>query len=144
MAGQVPLISSACAGPLGLLQLPRLWQKLLLGARGQLHEDWDLCGSGFDQMLLDAIGLDRDATIAYVTKEQPSYTEFEGWVREHATRLSRGDIARSNEAIRRYEHDDATRKAILAAAGLEDDGSLRDAVRLNELEDWTAFHESLQ
>ncbi len=32
----VPLISSGLAGPLGILHLPRLWQKVSLEARGKL------------------------------------------------------------------------------------------------------------
>ncbi len=32
----VPLISSGTAGPLGVLHLPRLWQKVSLEARGKL------------------------------------------------------------------------------------------------------------
>ena len=36
MSKIVPLISSGIAGPLGVLHLPRLWQKVLLESLGQL------------------------------------------------------------------------------------------------------------
>lgn len=143
MAGQIPLISSGSAGPLGAIHLPRLWQKLLLGAKGLLHEDWDMCGKGFDQMTLDALGLDREKTIAFVRENLPTYPQFEAWVRQNGTKLTPADIEKHNAAVRAYEHSDATRKAILEANGIPDDGTIRDAVRLNELEDWLAFHESV-
>ena len=42
-----------------------------------------------------------------------------------------------------YNHDDDTREAILGAAAVDDDGSILDAVNLNNLDDWTEFHTSL-
>jgi hypothetical protein len=53
----VPLISSGTAGPLGAIHLPRLWLKLSLAAADALPEGYDECGSGFDAMTLDALGL---------------------------------------------------------------------------------------
>ena len=38
MSKIVPLISSGVAGPLGVLHLPRLWQKVLLESLGQLAD----------------------------------------------------------------------------------------------------------
>jgi hypothetical protein len=143
MAGQIPLISSGSAGPLGAVHLPRLWQKLLLGSKGLLHEDWDMCGMGFDQMTLEGLGLDREKTIAFVKENSPTYPHFEAWVRQNGTKLSAADIEKHNAAVRGYEHSDATRAAILGANGIKDDGKIRDAVRLNELEDWLAFHEAV-
>jgi len=143
MAGQVPLISSGSAGPLGAVHLPRLWQKLLLGSKGLLHEDWDLCGDGFDQLTLDDLGLDRSKTIAVVNQNLPTYPQFEAWVRANGTKLTESDIEKHNAAVRGYEHGDDTRSGILGANGIEDDRTIRDAVRLNELEDWLAFHGSV-
>ena len=56
MAGMIPTISSGVAGPLGVLHLPRFWSKVLMDAKGQLHEDYPACGAGFDQMVLDGLG----------------------------------------------------------------------------------------
>jgi hypothetical protein len=140
--GMVPLISSGAAGPLGAIHLPRLWQKLLLSANGQLAEGYSECGTGFDQMLLDALKLDRDATVAYVKQNKPTYPQFEEWVRQQrGGTVPQADIEESNRAIRAYEHGDEDCKEILEAAGMRHSGALRDAVTLNNLEDWTAFHQ---
>ena len=57
----IPNISSDIAGPLGAIHLPRLWSKLRLSAAGQLEDGYPECGAGFDQMVLDGLGVDRDA-----------------------------------------------------------------------------------
>ena len=57
----IPNISSDIAGPLGAIHLPRLWSKLRLSAAGQLQDGYPECGAGFDQMVLDGLGVDRDA-----------------------------------------------------------------------------------
>jgi hypothetical protein len=49
-------------------------------------------------------------------------------------------VSTLNAAITGYIHDDATRKAILAENNIEDTGKIRDAVNLNNLDDWKAFH----
>ncbi len=142
--GVVPLISSGAAGPLGAIHLPRLWQKLLLSAKGQLAEGYSECGKGFDQMLLDGLKLDREATIAYVKQHRPTYPQFEEWVRQQrGGTVPAADIEASNRAIRAYEHGDDDCKEILEAAGMQHTGAIKDAVTLNNLEDWTAFHESV-
>lgn len=139
MSTFVPLISSGCAGPLGVLHLPRFWQKASLDAVGKLDPDYPACGGGYDQMTLDALGLDKDATLAFIRDNTPSYVEFEAWVKENATRLGPEAIARHNSAVTGYLHADDTRRAILQGVGLAD-GEPKDAVRLNELDDWGAFH----
>jgi hypothetical protein len=140
----VPLISSGVAGPLGALQLPRLWQKLLLSATGQLPEGYSECGKGFDHMLLDALKLDREATIAYVKGSRPTYPQFEQWVvQQRGGSIPPAEIEASNRAIQSYEHGDEDRREILEAAGMKDSGQIRDAVSLNNLDDWTAFHQAL-
>ncbi|HCK09898.1 DUF5069 domain-containing protein [bacterium] len=145
MAATVPLISSGVAGPLGVLHLPRFWQKVVLKATGNLHDEYPECGAGFDQMCLNALGLDKDETLAYLHDNVPSYPEFEKWVLEKkGGSLDQAAVGEFNSAARGYNHDDDTRKGILDAAGIEDDGSVLDAVHLNQLEDWTEFHASLK
>lgn len=137
----VPFISSGVSGPLGVIHLPRLWSKLLLGAKGLLPEGYDTCGAGFDQMVLDALGLNREATIGYIQGSLPSYTEFEKWILEqNGGKLDMAAVDRLNKAIAGYEHREAVRRDILAAAGLPDDGTITTAVKLNELDDWTELH----
>jgi hypothetical protein len=47
-----PLISSGVAGPLGVLHLPRLWQKVSLEEAGKLASGYPGVGTGFDAMTL--------------------------------------------------------------------------------------------
>ena len=44
-----------------------------------------------------------------------------------------------NSAVVGYNHDDATREGILNAVGLPG-ADIKDAVNLNNLEDWHDFH----
>lgn len=141
---QIPLISSGSAGALGALHLPRLWQKVTLSAKGLLAEGYDECGQGFDQMTLDGLKLDRDAAIAYIKSSDPTYAQFEAWAKaQRGGSIPQADIDAHNAAISGYNHDDDTRKAILDAAGIADDGSVLDAVTLNNIDDWTDYHASL-
>jgi hypothetical protein len=140
----VPLISSGVAGPLGVLHLPRLWLKASLEARGKLASGYPGCGKGYDQMVLDGLGLDREATLNYLKEKRPSYPQFENWVRQQpGVKLDKASVEQLNSAIRGYNHDDSTRKGILEASGLPDDsGAPRDAVNLNNLDDWKEFWEA--
>ena len=139
----VPLISSCVAGPLGVLHLPRLWLKASLEARGRLAAGYPGCGKGYDQMVVSALGLDRDAVLSYIKTARPTYPQFEAWVKgQPGVKLDSGTVETLNSAIRGYIHDDATRQSILSANGLADDASaFRDAVNLNNLDDWKEFHE---
>ena len=144
MAGLVPTISSGVAGPLGVLHLPRFWSKVLMNAKGVLHEDYPACGTGYDQMVLDALKLDKDATLAYISDNSPTYPQFETWVLEQSGgSLDADAVAELNAAIKGYEHDDDTRTSVLGASGIEDDGTILDAVNLNNLDDWYELHASL-
>ena len=144
MSTIVPLISSGVAGPLGVLHLPRLWLKLSLEATGKLAPGYPGAGKGYDQMVIDGLGLNRDAVINFVKQNRPTYPQFEGWVKKSGTKLDKGSIEKLNSAIRGYNHDDETRKSILSASGLADDASApKDAVNLNNLDDWKEFHEAV-
>jgi hypothetical protein len=140
----VPLISSGVAGPLGVIHLPRLWLKVSLEARGKLAAGYPGAGQGYDQMVIDGIGLTRDAVIKFIKDTRPTYPQFEAWVKKNATKLDKGSVEKLNAAIRGYNHDDATRKSILGANGIADDASAaKDAVNLNNLDDWKEFHEAV-
>ena len=138
----VPLISSGTAGPLGVLHLPRLWLKSSLEARGKLAAGYPGCGKGYDQMVLDGLGLDRQKALDYIKNSRPSYTQFETWVKQQpGAKLDKSSVDSLNSAIRGYIHDDETRGSICSGAGMANDGSApRDAVNLNNLDDWTEFH----
>jgi hypothetical protein len=135
----IPTISSGTAGPLGVLHLPRLWQKMCLGAAGKLADGYANCGPGYDMMTLDALGMDRDALVAFVSTSKPTYVQFEKFIIENATNLNAASVAELNAAITGYQHADGTRQSILSAVGLPD-GKPSDAINLNNLDDWQEFH----
>ena len=140
----VPLISSGVAGPLGVLHLPRLWLKLSLESVGKLALGYPGAGTGYDQMVIDGLGLNRDAVIQYVKKSKPTYPQFETWVKKNATKLDKASVEKLNAAIRAYIHDDDTRKSILGACSLPDDAAApKDAINLNNLDDWKEFHQAV-
>lgn len=144
MSKIVPLISSGTAGPLGVLHLPRLWQKASLEAKGLIADGYPGCGQGYDQMVLDGLGLDRDATLEFIKTKVPTYPEFEKWILEQkGGSLDAEAVSKLNAAITGYIHDDATRKSILDANGITDEGKIKDAINLNNLDDWYEFHASV-
>ena len=144
-ATYVPLSSSGVAGPLGVLHLPRLWLKASLEARGKLAAGYPGCGKGYDQMVIDGLGLNRDAVLNFIKNDKPTYPQFEAWIKKQpGAKVDKASVEKLNSAIRGYIHDDQTRKNILGANGLPDDaGACRDAVNLNNLDDWKEFHEAV-
>lgn len=141
----VPLISSGIAGPLGVLHLPRLWQKVLLESAGRLADGYPGIGKGYDSMVISALGLHADAVKKFVGEKKPTYPQFEAWIKQQpGVKLDKATIHKLNVAMAGYIHDDATRKAILGANGLADDGAVcPDAINLNNLDDWKEFHTAL-
>ena len=113
MAKMIPLIGSSEAGPLGAIHLPRLWLKVTLSASGALHDDYDECGAGFDQMVLDGLGVDRDAALDYLKSNMPTYPQFEQWVvDQNGGSIDQSVVDASNAAITGYEHGGDTVSAI--------------------------------
>ncbi len=145
MNTHVPLISSGVAGPLGVVHLPRLWQKVSLEACGKLAAGYPGIGKGYDMMVISALGLDPDAVKKFIKESKPTYPQFEAWIKKQpGAKLDKATIHKLNVAIAGYIHDDGTRKGILSANGLSDDGSvLPDAVNLNNLDDWFEFHQAV-
>ncbi len=140
----VPLISSGVAGPLGVVHLPRLWQKVSLEATGKLASGYPAVGKGFDAMTLAALGLEEHAVKGYIEQNKPTYPQFEAWVKQNAKSLTPEAIKKHNAAVRGYNHDDDTRKGILSACGIPDDTAApKDAVNLNNLDDWYEFHQAV-
>jgi hypothetical protein len=144
MSKFVPLISSGIAGPLGVLHLPRLWLKVSLDSRGKLADGYPAVGTGFDQLVIDGLNLKRDALVSFISEKRPTYPQFEQWIREQpGAALDEASIDKLNEAIAGYNHDDETRRSVLGAANMADDTKApRDAVNLNNLDDWTEFHQA--
>src|SRR5580704_16886320 len=105
----VPLISSGVAGPLGVLHLPRLWLKASLESRGKLAPGYPGAGKGYDQMVIDGLGLKRDAVLEFIKTTRPTYPQFEAWVKKNVSDLDKASIEKLNASIRAYIHDDDTR-----------------------------------
>lgn len=138
------MISSGTAGPLGVLHLPRLWLKASLGAAGKLHPDYPALSPGYDQMVLNALGIPLVAFEAFIASERPTYPRCEAWILEQCGgKLDPKVVADLNASIAGYLHKDSTRKSILEANGLQDDGTLLDAINLNNLDDWLGFHQAV-
>ncbi len=141
----VPLISSGTAGPLGVLHLPRMWLKVSLEARGKIAAGYPGIGKGYDSMVCAALNINPDAAKKFVADSKPTYPQFEAWIRKQpGVKLDKATIHKLNVSIAGYIHDDDTRKGILSANGLPEDGSvLPDAINLNNLDDWYEFHQAV-
>ena len=139
MSNIVPLISSGTQGPLGVLHLPRLWQKVSLEAAGKIAEGYPGIGDGYDSMVIAGLGLDKEAVRSYITNEKPTYPAFEAWIQaQDGATLDDASIGALNDSITGYNHDADTKAGILSANGLESGPD--DAVNLNNLDDWLEFH----
>ncbi|MDQ3623328.1 MAG: DUF5069 domain-containing protein, partial [Verrucomicrobiota bacterium] len=96
----VPLISSGVAGPLGVVHLPRLWQKVSLEARGKLASGYPGIGKGFDTMVITALGLNPEAVQQFISDQRPTYPQFEAWVKKQpGAKLDKANIDQSNAAV---------------------------------------------
>ena len=92
-------------------------------------------------MVLDGIGIDKGDFEAFISDAKPSYIELENWIlQQKGGSLDQDAVDKLNAAITGYIHADGTRTEILAAAGRPDDGTIKDAVNLNNLDDWATFH----
>ena len=95
-------------------------------------------------MTLGALGLEEQAVRNYIKQNNPTYPEFEAWVKKNGKSVNREAIEKHNAAVRGYNHDDETRREILSACGIADDTSApKDAVNLNNLDDWYEFHQAV-
>ncbi|HEX8312694.1 MAG TPA: DUF5069 domain-containing protein [Chthoniobacteraceae bacterium] len=141
----VPLISSGTAGPLGVLHLPRLWLKALLGATGQLADGYKDIGPGYDHMVLQGLGIDPDAARSFIRAQKPSYPAFEAWVKSQpSVNLSPANIFRVNAGIASYIHSDDVRKDILSVSSIADENAVSPgAIDLNNLDDWQTAHAAI-
>lgn len=139
-----PLISSLDVGPLGVLQLPRTWSKVLMKVKGVLHPDYPDCGGGLDSDVLRVLGLDKDKTLDYLRGELPTYLQFETWVRTQVNDQFDWDaIQEWHQFLLNRIHPDKKRAGIYQTIGREDDGKIVRGVELNHLEDWAYAHQAV-
>ena len=138
----IPLISTIDYGRLRITQLPRTWLKVILRAKGILHEDYHDAGRGLDGAVVQVLKLDEEEMLGYLRTNIPSYQEFENWVEE---RMNPGDgaIEHFNNANTARQHRDERRVETLAGINVPDDGTLRSAMVLNRIEDWTLAYNQI-
>lgn len=138
-----PIAAVEAKGPLGVVQLPRLWSKVLLDAKGLLPEGYAACGNGFDRIVLEGLGLDREEVVGFLTSELPTYAGFESWVHGKLGEVPADKIAAVNEKILGFESSPERRKVMLEGAGHADDGVVTHTYQINMLDDWSEFHRFL-
>ena len=145
METHVPLISTRTKGPLGLVHLPRLWLKMRLSAKGKLADEYRAGAGGFDGLLLEALGIDSTAAVAFVSASQPSYLAFEAWVMENAKpeSLTPEAIDQFNERILSFPKPEPGRSEMLEILGLPQSDKEWLGTDLNDLDDWHGFHLAL-
>ena len=140
----IPLISAGTTGPLGVRHLPRLWFKTLLSAVGELPEGYKDIRPGFDYMVLEGLKIDPDKAREFIVQERPTYLEFERWIKSQpGVDVSPGNIAEINAQVIGRRKSEASRRKILTANGLPDDGSITGSIMLNDLDDWQSVHAQL-
>lgn len=134
------MISSGVAGPLGVLHLPRLWQKLSLGSVGKLDDAYPCCGKGFDQMVLDALQINREEFLAFVASKKPTYPQTEEWITQRCGgSVDKAAVARLNASISSYLHTNSLRQEIIESLEITSESPVLDAITLNNLDDWQTF-----
>jgi hypothetical protein len=137
----IPLVSSLCAGPLGMCQLPRTWWKVSLHAAGRLDDDYPEATGGLDSMVLERLGLDKAQTLAHIHAERPDYLSFEAWVVEQVGAPAASVREEWNGFIVGRVHKPAKIDDIYGTLGWAPDAGVDSAVVLNHLEDWHFWYE---
>jgi len=95
-------------------------------------------------MVIDGLGLQREAVIDLIKTKRPTYPQFEAWIKSQpGVKIDKESVDKLNRAVRGYNHADETRQSILGASGITNDAQApRDAVSLNNLDDWQEIHEA--
>lgn len=136
-----PLIGATVAGPLGVVMLPRMWYKSVLSAAGMLYEGYTDYYRGFNQRVVDGLGLDPEPWFTYL-KTMPTYPEAEDYVRKHAKKLDAASIAAVNTEVLTFLRPEENAAGVRARTGL-DDPTFRNSALLLNWDDWFTMHEEL-
>ena len=137
----VPLIGPGVAGPLGVMHLPRMWEKSVLSAAGLLWEGYFDNYKGFNAQICDALGLEPEAWFAFLAT-LPTYPQAENYVKAHAKTLNATAIAAANTRITTYERPEEAAAIVRERTGITD-ATLRISARLLDFDDWFTIHEEL-
>lgn len=139
-----PVAPTSAKGPLGVMQLPRLWCKVLLDAKGLLPEGYSVCGNGYDRIMLEGLGLDREEVLGFLTSELPTYARFEQWVAERlGGAVPQERIDSVNQRLSTSELRPERRHELLTGAGHADDGRVTLGTEINQLDDLAVLHRCL-
>lgn len=134
----VPAVSSSVMGFSGIAHIPRLYVKALLKATDSLAEGWNSGYRGMDSWTIDDLGIDHEALFAFL-QTLPTFAETEAWVTANATKIDELSIEAHNARITTFDMADANGKPRRESLGIDDDG-IRNAVLLNDLDDWAHMH----
>src|ERR1700722_11246435 len=116
-------------GPLGLVHLPRMWQKGVLHTRGMLADVYYFADKGFDARMMDGVGIDPAAFVPFI-KTMPDYLAVEAWVSDHATKLDA--VAATSDMILNRSMSAENASPMRAAVGLTD-ATFDNGARLGNL-----------
>lgn len=97
----VPAISPETTGPLGVVQLPRLWLKEVLRSAGALPAAYRFADEPLDRSILPRLGIDPSEAQRFIASEFPTYVAFESWIRERAPRRDGAFIEEANAELGR-------------------------------------------
>ncbi|HEY5341692.1 MAG TPA: hypothetical protein VIK27_11745 [Candidatus Aquilonibacter sp.] len=136
-----PLIGAMVTGPLGIVHLPRMWLKSILSAAGMLYGGYFDNYKGFNQRVVDGLGLEPDAWFAFLAT-MPSYPQAEDYVRAHASKLDPASIAVLNADILTFPRPEENAAAVRARVGI-DDPSFHNSAQLLNFDDWFTMHHEL-
>lgn len=93
----MPLADAAETGALGVLQLKRLWSRVMRQRQGEA------CSAGdeaqIDHVVLDALGVGLEQTMQHLFRDGPSFAEFERWIGETTGGVSGTQVARINAMV---------------------------------------------
>jgi hypothetical protein len=116
-----------------------------LSAKGTLADGYRAGEGGFDGALLEALGIDSTAVVAFVNEAQPSYLAFEAWVKENAklASLTPEAIDHFNQRILSFPKPEPGRSEMLESLGFPPSDTEWLGTDLNDLDDWHGFHLAL-
>lgn len=113
MSDDSTVVDSMEAGPLGVLHLKRLWDKLMSRRAGRHVEEDKATEWPRDMLVLDGLGVPLEGTFQYVFQIAPSYDEFEQWILEkNGGSIAPLRIERINAIISGREYSDELRREI--------------------------------
>lgn len=137
----VPLIGATVPGPLGVVHLPRMWLKAILSAAGMLPEGYYDHYFGFNQRVVDGLGLEPEPWFAYLAT-MPAYPETERYVLAHATKLDPPSIAAVNAEILTFPRAEESAAKVRERAGIAD-ATYNNSAMLINFDDWCTTHHEL-